>query len=477
MKKILVILDGIVAKKLMQRIVETNTRDNSYDVVYMNDNILPEQKASNITFYKFDPTSESKIGMVLDKDIHAQALIALNSKDEMLNVIKNIKERKKNLPIAILDYWGINIKDPYVNVYKGIEVLANGMVERLPNIPIMAQNIGLKQGEIMEIKIPFGSSYAYRYIGSIEQNEWKIFGLYRNGQLTNIKPSLILKPNDVILVIGKPTVLMQVYNAIGKSQGQFPMPFGHNIYLYLDLYLQRKKRIVDVIQEVKYINKRLKNQKLIIRITRPTTVGILNLIKSSFEADSSVEIKMDYHNLGMIRLLKTDIKVYDIGMVILTNEMLKDRQYTKEVLNLRIPIFKLGDELAGSIKKTVVLVNDVNSYEQISPVVFDISSQLKTKTRIFDLDPIGEGEDEEKTNLLDHFENLAKIFNQKIEIISNEKNPIRELKRQTNTLQVLPLKEQMFKERFSWKFLYTNPDLISFDMKKYSQLLIPIIEE
>lgn len=475
MKKILVILDGIVAKKLMRRIVESNTTENNYDVVYMNDAIVPEQKPSNFTFYKFDPTSESKLAMVLDKDIHIQALVALNSKDEMLNVIKNIKARKNTLHISILDYWGIEIEDPYLNIYKGIEVLANGMVERLPNIPVMAQNIGLKQGEIMEIKIPFGSSYAYRYIGSIEQNEWKIFGLYRNEKLINIKPSLILKPNDIILVIGKPTVLMQVYNAIGKSQGQFPMPFGHHLYFYLDMYIQTKQRILDVIKEVKYLNNMFKSTKMIIRITRPTNVGILDLIKESFKDDDTVLIRMDYHDEPMKKQLKNDMKKYDIGMVILTHEMFKIKEYAKEIKALTIPIYKLGEELTGSIKKTTVLVNDVNSYEQISPVIFDVASQLKTKTKIFDMDPIGEEVD--KTTLLNHFENLAKIFNQKVEVISNDNNPIRELKKQTNTLQILPLKNEMFKQRFSWKFLYTNPDLISFDMKKYSQLLIPVIEE
>eukprot|EP01028_Stygiella_incarcerata_P006389 TRINITY_DN2608_c0_g1_i3.p1 TRINITY_DN2608_c0_g1~~TRINITY_DN2608_c0_g1_i3.p1 ORF type:complete len:221 (-),score=0.87 TRINITY_DN2608_c0_g1_i3:48-623(-) len=190
----------------------------------MNEAIIPEKRPSNFTFFKFDPTSKSKLAMVLDKDIHAQALIALNSKDEMLNVIKNIKEEKPKMQMSILDYWGIDLSDQHINIYKGIDVLANGMVERLPNIPVVAQNIGLKQGEIMEIRIPFGSSYAYRYIGSIEQREWKIFGLYRKQQMIKIKPSLIIKPNDVILVIGKPEVLMQVYNAIGKTQGQFPMP-------------------------------------------------------------------------------------------------------------------------------------------------------------------------------------------------------------------------------------------------------------
>lgn len=51
MKKILVILDGIVAEKTIQRIVEANTSDNSYDVIYINDVILPVQKPSNFTFY------------------------------------------------------------------------------------------------------------------------------------------------------------------------------------------------------------------------------------------------------------------------------------------------------------------------------------------------------------------------------------------------------------------------------------------
>ena len=50
MKKILIILDGIVAKKLMQRIVEANTVENNYDVIYMNDLILPAQNLQILHF-------------------------------------------------------------------------------------------------------------------------------------------------------------------------------------------------------------------------------------------------------------------------------------------------------------------------------------------------------------------------------------------------------------------------------------------
>ncbi len=473
MKKILIILDGIVAKKLLQRVIETNTGDNSYDVVYMNEAIIPEKRPSNFTFFKFDPTSKSKLAMVLDKDIHVQALIALNSKDEMLNVIKNIKEEKPKMQMSILDYWGIDLSDQHINIYKGIDVLANGMVERLPNIPVVAQNIGLKQGEIMEIRIPFGSSYAYRYIGSIEQREWKIFGLYRKQQMIKIKPSLILKPNDVILVIGKPEVLMQVYNAIGKTQGQFPMPFGHNLYLYLDLYLQTIETVKKCVVEVKYLNQVIKNQKLILRITRPTTVDLMGFIKNELGDVNNLIIEIDYGNSGFDALLKKDLKTFDIGLMMISYELFKNKEGISKLVDLRIPILKTGLGDITTIKNSIILLNDTKSYEQISPIIFDVSSQLKLRTKIFNMDPTGQSD---KSYILDHFENLAKIFGQKVEIISKEKNPIRELKNQKNILQILPLKKDMFLRRKLNRLFYTNSDLLSFDIKENNQLLIPVVE-
>lgn len=475
MKKILIILDGIVAKKLMQRIVEANTVDNNYDVIYMSDLILPVQKPSNFTFYKFDPTSKSKLSMVLDKNIHTEVLIALNSKDEMLSVIKNIKEHTKNLQMTILDYWGIKINDPLVRIYRGIEVLANGMVEKLPNIPVLAQNIGLRQGEIMEIRIPFGSSYAFRYIGSIEQKEWKIFGLYRNQKMITIKPSLVLKPNDVILVIGKPDVLMQVYNVIGKTQGQFPMPFGKNIYLYLDLYLQDDESVKKAIDEAKYLNQKLKNNLLIVRVTRPTNVQIMEYIKDELKHFPSIVPLIDYSNKGFNKIIKEDFRKNNIGMIMLTSEMFRKKDDIRIILDLKIPILKFGKENLKAVKRTVIVLNDTNSYEQISPIVFDISSQLKIKTKIFDLDPVGDKDG--KSTLIDHFENLAKIFNEKIEVVTSAQNPIRELKKEKDMLQLLPLKEKMFNKKYLFRFLYTNSDFIAFNSNKYNQLLIPIVEE
>lgn len=293
--------------------------------------------------------------------------------------------------------------------------------------------------------------------------------------MITIRPSLVLKPNDVILVIGKPDVLMQVYNVIGKTQGQFPMPFGTNIYLYLDLYLQEDESVKKVIDEAKYLNQKLKNNLLIVRVTRPTTVQIMDFIKEELKHFPSIILLIDYGNKGFNRNVKEDFRKNNIGMIMLAPEMFKNKENIQSVLDLKIPIFKFGKENLKAVKRTVIILNDTNSYEQISPIVFDISSQLKIKTKIFDLDPVGDKEG--KTNLIDHFENLAKIFNEKIEVVTSAQNPIRELKKQKDMLQLLPLKEKMFKKKYLFKFLYTNSDFIAFNSNKYNQLLIPIVEE
>ena len=100
------------------------------------------------------------------------------------------------------------------------------MYDQLPNVPLVAQNVGLGQGEIMEVHIPFGSSYAYRHIGSILQRKWKIAALYRDEKQILPTNATMIKPNDTLLILGKPLVLDGVYRTINKRMGLFPEPFG-----------------------------------------------------------------------------------------------------------------------------------------------------------------------------------------------------------------------------------------------------------
>ena len=81
MKNVLVILDGKIAKYLVKKMVDLNNNLNRYDIVYTDDKILPKDIPSNFTFYKFDPTSFSKLKFILDKSLYQDALIALDTKE------------------------------------------------------------------------------------------------------------------------------------------------------------------------------------------------------------------------------------------------------------------------------------------------------------------------------------------------------------------------------------------------------------
>ena len=201
----------------------------------------------------------------------------------------------------------------------------------------------------------------------------------------------------------------------------------------------------------------------------------MELIKNELKYFPTIILQIDYANLGFKEIIKEDSRKYNIGLLVLTKSMFKDLYKLNFLLELKIPIFKMGEESLKASKNVGVVLNDSGSYEQISPIVFDVATQLKLKTKIFDHDPIGQKDNQ--VSLLDHYENLAKIFNEKLEIIKGVENPIRELKKQKEMLQILPLKQKMFKKRSFIKFFYTNSDLVAFDMNKFNQILIPISEE
>ena len=231
---VLILADGIVAKHFLQRLAKSEFGDNLYHIVYTDDQ-LKEIVSENFIFYKFDPTSFVKLSSLLHTKTFKEAMILLANKIDTIASYENIRRILKNMTIVIFDRWNLNIEDRYAIFINANEVLASIMFDHLPNVPVLAQNIGLGKGEIMEVLVPFGSSYVYRHIGSIEQKRWKIAAIYRNNRLILPEPLIMILPNDLLLLIGEPEVLKQVYKMIKREVGQFPMPYGINSYLFIDM--------------------------------------------------------------------------------------------------------------------------------------------------------------------------------------------------------------------------------------------------
>lgn len=213
MKKILIISDGEVGEHFIQRVGETYTSENIYYVVQTKAKEHLEVNPARFKFYEFDPTSLYKLANLLKMEF-IQVFIAMDNQIDVENTVKNIRAIKKQLRIIVLNKWQMQNEDANIVLVNSNELVASRLLDYLPNVPVIAQNVGIGEGEIMEVLVPFGSSFVYRHIGAIEQKNWRIVAIYRNRKLIMPSRRKMIQPNDLLVLVGEPSVLKSVYRSI-----------------------------------------------------------------------------------------------------------------------------------------------------------------------------------------------------------------------------------------------------------------------
>jgi hypothetical protein len=465
-KNILIIADGTVAKTFLERSALIKGQKNRFYVVYYDDDILPENKQDNFIYYKFDPTSYSKLSGLLRQIDFYEAFLILASKQDFLATYENIRKFSSELPLILLDRWGIDIDDRYVKVIEANDILANRVVNFLPNVPVFAKEVGLGQGEIMEMEIPFTSSYAYKHIGSIEQNRWKIAALYRKQTLHLPQPNMMLLPNDIILAIGNPAVLQSVYRSINQDYGQFPQPYGQNLYCIIDMQKLDDKTIENLTNDSFILHSKLNNKNLIFRVINPVLSKCYEKLKSYKNAN--INVLFEYEDRDLNEIVYEDIKKYDIGLIVIENRCFLSN--IELFYNTKLPIFKVSKNGFFNIKKSVILSGNSSSVESISSVIFDISSQLNLNITLYEFEGIDE---EENKKIVEHFTSLSKLFDKSVNIIKLEKNPILELEKGSDFLQFIRFDKKLTQINAIDKFLSTDIDDHFFKLSNAYQLFVP----
>ena len=175
MNQILLILDGILAKYFLERLCLQKTSDYHFDVVYYNEDSI-DLKLENeyIKFIKFDPSSASKLKELFLKNSYTQVFIHMKEEFDVKAVYDNIRQIDEEVNIVLVDFWGLSINDDKCDLVDVRSSLSEYLLSFLPDVPNLAHNIGLSIGEIMEVKVPAYSIFAYRHISSISQKKYKI---------------------------------------------------------------------------------------------------------------------------------------------------------------------------------------------------------------------------------------------------------------------------------------------------------------
>jgi hypothetical protein len=467
MKKVLITASGSLAKRFISRVNEMHSNDIIYDIVYYDDDIIPNNDLLHCNFYKFDPTSASKLSTIFSKQ-HVLAVIVMQEQLDATQVYKNLRLLKHTLPISLVDPWNLTLKDENLTLINSDELLTNRLISNLPDIPVIAQHVGLGVGEILEVLVPFGSSYAYRHISNVEQKSWKVAALYRNQQLLLPKPALMIRPNDLLVIVGQPQILKDVYKAIKVEQGQFPAPFGKNIVHIIDMNSSDYETSLAEIKKTLYLHKRLANVFLFIKIINPNTYSIVDYARSIDVKNVSIDIV--YHPVNLKTDLLKEIKNYNPGVIVMNHKAFAKKAIRKALFETKKPILKLGTKRLRDLDKSAVVLSDNSSYENISSSIFDLSSQLQLKVNLFNVDK----EESAQVDIIEYFENLANIYSKELILNQNHNNPIRTLQHVENFLQFIPFEKQIVNASII-DIIFPNVDRLYYMLDDYNQIFIPVL--
>ena len=371
----------------------------------------------------------------------------------------------------MLDLWGLEIEDENLTLLDLNGMVANRLVSMLPDVPVVAQHVGLGLGEVTEVQVPVGSTYAYRHIANIEQKKWKIAAIYRNGQLLLPQPSFMVRPNDMLLLVGEPEILKSVYKAIKAETGQFPAPYGRNVYFLLDLGDTPAAQAQRQIEQVIYLHDRLSSQKLHIRVIRPDQFDVLKVLREIDRHDVVVDVA--YREFELEKELLGDLTRCKAGLVVVNRSGFEQPGIRKMLYRSKKAVLCLGQEGLETVGRGVILLSKNPNLEKISSPFFDVTTQLNLMMSLYHLDPGGSREPE----VMEHFENLANIYAKEMEIVEEEEvNPIRGLMKEQGILQFIPF-EKSIVTAGSWMDFFRPSDLERHYrlLAKFNQLFLPVM--
>lgn len=466
MKKVLIISDGDFGEHFTQRVSETYTSENIYYIVQSKAKEYPDANPARFKFYEFDPTSLYKLSNLLKMEF-IQVFIVMENKTDVENTIKNIRTFKKQLRIIVLNKWNMVNEDANVVFVNTNELVASRLLDYLPNVPVIAQNVGIGEGEIMEVLVPFGSSFVYRHIGVIEQKNWRIVAIYRNRKLIMPSRRKMIQPNDLLILVGEPTVLKSVYRAIKRELGQFPEPFGTNLLLYIDMNIANHKTIKELVRRAIYIHKQFKHD-LIIKVVNPSNIEILQYIKGF--RSLNVVIEIDYGSMELKAGFYSDVKSYHVGLVIVSKEMFGDYYVRKALYEAHVPVLKLSNRRFKSLKDAAVILSGNRDLEKVSATIFDISEQLNFNIELYNY--MSEHQ-EEREQVVEHYYNLSTIFSKSIKVIKQQENPISHLKEKENFIHLLPFTSKLTTRRL-YSLFSTDSEKLYYKLDDYHQVFIPV---
>lgn len=106
---------------------------------------------------------------------------------------------------------------------------ASLLEQRLESGQREATDIGLGQGEILEVELKATSALVGRTLAELHPRRWLVGAVYRNGHLVVPHGDTRLEAGDRVLLVGEPDILPAVSELFRSSRSEFPLQYGTHV--------------------------------------------------------------------------------------------------------------------------------------------------------------------------------------------------------------------------------------------------------
>jgi hypothetical protein len=162
----------------------------------------------------------------------ARTLVATTGDDESNLEVLRVARRDFGIEELYASMASAGFEGHYREL--GVEVVdrhmsCSALLEARLERRTVATNIGLGEGEIMEVEVLANSSVIGQRLADLSPRRWLVGAVYRDGQLIVPHGDTVIEEGDRVLIIGEPAVLSLIATHIGSGESEFPLHYGSKV--------------------------------------------------------------------------------------------------------------------------------------------------------------------------------------------------------------------------------------------------------
>ncbi|WP_163328382.1 NAD-binding protein [Desulfurobacterium thermolithotrophum] len=280
-------------------------------------------------------------------------------------------------------------------------------------------NIGLGQGEIVEVTVMPTSIIAGYPVGKFSSRRWKIVAIFRGSKLIIPQRNTIVKPGDKVLIVGDPKVLKYIAGLIRSGEPQFPLQFGTEELIFLP------ERDQNVLKDARFF---FENTKLL-KVSIYTCFKATSDLKNMFSSNEKKVVDLKELKLCEKEFLEEVVKDENFGLIVMSN---KYKEFPLYFGIKTFPILVAEETLSpvmiakGTTPVNKILVPVSGSFSSFRALEVGIELSILLDTKLTALYVRLNNSDEKVNYLKDKIVKFSSMYKISIDFLVRTGNPVNE---------------------------------------------------